>query len=212
MQALPGTGTGRERCEPGSSRCSGSRREACSAAGNWLVVEQCAGCNGFSYCLEGPQGASCTQPICCYPQMRCDGSVLEQCNRAANGYDFVKDCGTGALCDPLRGACASGCVPGEERCEGSEAKRCNADGTAFETLYVCQTAALCSAQGGKAYCNSGCAVGELRCYGTTLARCNADATAFVTVMECPAGCDTSVGGCVEAKPQDAGVRDAAAGG
>jgi len=151
-------------CEPGAGRCNGPRAEQCSPEGTWLLVEVCGQCNGFSTCAVFG-GARCLPTICCSPQTRCNGEMLERCNATATGFEPLQDCGTPELCDSIRGACLSVCIPGRMRCDGAELQRCSADGSSFMTVARCVTSALCFASAGEASCGTGCAVGELRCVG-----------------------------------------------
>jgi len=127
-------------CEPGTGRCNGARAEQCSPEGTWLFVEECGQCNGFSYCHADPQiGARCWASICCYPQMRCNGAFLQQCNQTATGFETIEVCASPALCvsGPGESHCVSGCERGETRCALAGVERCNDDLTGYELSEAC---------------------------------------------------------------------------
>lgn len=129
-----------QRCEPGTGRCNGARAEKCSPDGVWLFVEECARCNGFNYCFADPQlGAHCLAPTCCFPEMRCSGAYLQQCNQAATGFETIELCASAALCEVglTGGSCLPGCSPGETRCTGERLERCNDDLTGYELVEQC---------------------------------------------------------------------------
>ncbi len=175
-------------CATGEVRCNGEILEACNGARTaWEPVEACSTVSlcssGLAACEAGTVAeCACEPPACDIGEMRCDGAVLQRCNEARDGWDFVNECASEALCElglerspvscePPR------CFPGSHACDEATLQRCAEDQTGFVFDEQCVGPPFCNAAAGVCE-DAPCEVGEQRCNAAQIQTCRSDRTGF----------------------------------
>lgn len=121
----------------------------------------------------------------CQPGVpRCDDILLQRCNDSGDGWVFVDQCASAALCDAMAVRCnRAACGEREHRCtESGELQECNADRTGFEFREQCLSSAYCSAVSGRSQCDgAACRAGRQRCNGPQIEVCRDDRSGYEVV-------------------------------
>jgi hypothetical protein len=181
-------------CTPGDLRCNQNVLQRCSAdSSDWDVVSECVTAElcaqGLSACGSEPAPCGCAAKVCDPGQTRCtgsDGTTLEVCNDAQDGWKFVDTCATAALCNVGAPLVPPRCEPphcsteiDEHRCdEDGRLERCRENRTGFDVVRVCE--------GGAAFCNAAerrceltpCSPGDRRCNGAVIEVCRDNRSGF----------------------------------
>lgn len=123
----------------------------------------------------------------CQPGIpRCDDHLLRRCNDSGDGWVFVDQCASAALCDPVAMRCnRAACGEREHRCtESGELQECNVDRNGFEFREQCLSPAFCSAVPGRSQCDgAACRAGRQRCNGPQIEVCRGDRGGYDVVGE-----------------------------
>jgi hypothetical protein len=132
-------------CEPGSVRCneqSGDLEECQDLLAGWQTIADC-----LSLPLCDAQNRRCNPPACSAGARRCEtrGSspVITQCAPGREGFDVIRSCEPGQICDATNNECDV-CTPNAVRCEGDTLVTC--DGRGQNELRQQCGGGLCSAQ------------------------------------------------------------------
>jgi len=137
-------------------------------------------------CSDAGQAAG-TCVVRCQPGApRCNDKVLQRCNDEGNGWQFVDQCASAALCDATNAECVPAtCGEREYRCtDAGELQQCNADRTDFQTIDRCRSAAFCSAVPSRPQCDGmPCRAGRQRCNGPQIEVCRDDRSGYDVVGE-----------------------------
>lgn len=144
--------------------------------------------------------AAGTCVVRCTPRApRCNENVLQRCNDTGDGWLFVNQCASAALCDASNLRCErAACGERENRCtESGERQQCNADRTAFEFVEQCRSAAFCSAVPGRRCEGMPCRPGWQRCNGPQIEVCRENQSGYDAVGEPCASAALCVEGAAE---------------
>jgi hypothetical protein len=200
-----GTCTPQE-CTEGTTQCSGSDYQVCTAARTWQVQDVCAGA------AQCDPRSGCRPAVCEVTEYRCNGAALERCNVDGTAWIPIDTCETAELCNDSAKRCEPpSCRAGELRCSrDGTLDRCSAGRNAWEQVSDCralaqlspnappeQVAATCELSGaGSCKPSPACASGSLRCSGQYLERCANDGWQPVARCVSSAACDAAGGSCL----------------
>ncbi len=144
----------------------------CSEIVGKVAVDRPRGPDDAGPAMEQPGAAATT--ACRAGDVRCQGQMLQACERDGSGWRPRERCESAALCVDSEGeqsrCVGAACEPGIT-CSGAELRECNSDRTGFELIDTCLSAAHCDAMSGACE-QTRCLPGEITCNGATLQRCN----------------------------------------
>ncbi len=196
-------------CDPGQSRCQGTRLERCSEAATWQLLDSCATSELCELSRAGGESA-CLLPACGAGERRCEGNRLLACNAGQTELSEEQLCTESERCDPRTGCDPLPCSPGERRCNGARIEVCDPQVGDFVPTDEpeCASAQLCSESGAgpdnEVRClEPVCPAAEFRCAGALLQRCSDGRNAWVDFSPCGSAelCNASRGpqGCAPAE-------------
>lgn len=202
--AVPGAAgsLGLSPCDPGQTRCLGTRLEECGAQATWQVLDSCATPELCEQARSTGSG-TCLLPACAMGERRCEGNRVLACNAARTELVEEQVCPPSERCDPRRGCDPLPCTPGERRCNGARIEVCDAQAGDFVASEQpdCASAELCSEPGATGAASEVrclepvCPAGEFRCAGALLQRCSDGRNAWLDFAPCASAalCDASLG-------------------
>ncbi|MBN2723255.1 MAG: hypothetical protein JXR95_04195 [Deltaproteobacteria bacterium] len=187
------TGECQDLCSPeGDTRCNGNYIETCSEAASgclsWLSTSDCT--DDGLLCDDSSGTPICTDSCidaCTQNERRCQGAVLQLCQKGENGctqWKDEQDCsivswvcadsGAGYAClDPCDHECELG---SSDQCSGTVVQQCatGVDGCRYwETAQDCDDSSR-NCTSGSCQCVNDCSDGDTRCNGTFVEECVSD--------------------------------------
>lgn len=207
-------------CDPFATQCGDNKGmiETCNSRGTVWNETACATTEGAAVC----EGGRCLPTVCSttgtganrVSEQRCRGSVAEECNANATGWNARQVCPAGCTMVEGKAECDEViCTPFETKCaaDGLKLQTCNSRGTAYDDA-PCEfpsagggatTEGRCVTTAGAGACfpkvcsverGAGGAIGrrDERCApGGVREQCNSTETAFEPFAICQFGCDTN---------------------
>lgn len=194
-----------QECTEGTTQCSGSEYQVCTAQRTWLTQDTCAGA------AQCDPRSGCRPAVCEVTQYRCNGAALERCNVEGTAWIPIDTCDTAELCNESAKRCEPPtCGAAEQRCSrDGKLQRCSPGRDSWQTTSDCRAlaqlgpdappervAASCDLSGG-GRCNPApaCIADSLRCSGQYLERCVNDGWQPVERCVSGAACDAGAGAC-----------------
>ncbi|HLV66165.1 MAG TPA: hypothetical protein VKY73_10145, partial [Polyangiaceae bacterium] len=211
------TGTCRP-CTPGAFRCNEAQLEQCTEQQTWALVKACetaALCSAQQDQATGAWTGDCREPACALGETRCNPTnpaVLEQCNADRTGFQMLRLCMSGALCNAVDARCEpAACMPLPDgslpyRCQEKEFQQCKPDLTGYETLKTCEATEFCIEEDPEDPCDQECPLSGLVCNGSELLSCSAEG-GLVHQADCatPELCRCAANGTCDVGPNGCGV-------